>query len=365
MRSRRLVGAVLAVGLGAIIVSAAWWLNRPESPPSSVPAAGAFLATVNAGDRSDFDALWDLDADPQRVELLWANLGQVELVTAGPGPGDSWRIGWRVPGELGVASDVAAPRWRCRPTGCLLVDLGQQPGAPAPIWLTGPVSVHQAGPVAVIGGPGAQSWSTWAMLGAEQIAGATPAELLRPAPLQVIEVPPDRRAFEQAMAAPAIDFHGIGAITWVADGGQAESPAEVATVRIVINPDATAGVGDQSRFLLLLHEQVHAATAWLGPPAAGGRWVSEGVAEWLMLQHSDDEQRRSSALLISSCPLSAHPPADEDFADPTTQPLAYAWSAAAIGQIVEADPDPQHTITRLWQGAGAQDRVSRLDELCR
>lgn len=365
MTRRRVAGALLAaLLLAAVVASAAWLAGRQTPAADAAQQAGAFAAAVDEGDRARFETLFGRDADPRRVEMLWANLRQVELADVEPGPARSWRIGWRVPGELGLATHLVAPQWRCGVTGCRLTDIVQHLGAPAPIWLTGPISVHRAEQVAVIGGPDAESWLSWSQRAAAQVGGPAPAGLIRAAPLQVVEVPQDEHAFEQVIAAPAIDFRGTGAITWVADSGRAGDSAAPSATRIVINPGATAGLSDQSRFLLLLHEQAHAATAWLRPAAIGRRWVSEGFAEWLMLQHSADEQERSAAVLAASCPVPTTPPADDDFADPAAQPVAYAWSAAAIDQVITAAPDPRAAIVELWQGADTQQLIAPVVDSC-
>lgn len=354
MSRRLLVRTALGlIVLAAAVTGAVVLADRPEPQAASAPVAAILLETVATADRVRFEGLFARDADPQRVEVLWSNLGRIELVGIEPGPDGPWRVSWRVPGEAGIATHLVAPAWSCRPEGCRLTDLGQHPGAPAPIWLTGAISVHEAGRTAVIGPDDARLWLIPAARAARETGAATPAGLLRPALLQVVEVPQDRHAFEQVMAAPAMGFRGTGAITWTLDSVQPGDPAEPATTRIVINPDATKGLDEQARFLLLVHEQGHAATSWLGPPASGRGWVSEGFAEWFMLQRSAVEQNRSAAILRASCPLPAIPPADADFADPRAQPLAYAWSAAAIDQIMAQDDDPVATITKLWQDPDA------------
>ena len=219
--------------------------------------------------------------------------------------------------------------------------------APAPLWLTGPISVHRAGAVAVIGGPDADQWLSPAARAAEQLSQTPSAvALLRPGALQVIEVPADADAFAQVLAQPALEFRGAGAITWTASSGGEVPTSEQVTSRIVVNPDATSGLTGGQRQSLMLHEQTHAATSWLAAPAAGRQWVSEGLAEWVRLRHpvADDSY---PAAQPGGC-VTGSVPADADFQGLGDTTDAYRWSEAAIGQIMSR-PDATAVVQRLWR----------------
>lgn len=113
---------------------------------------------------------------------------------------------------------------------------------------------------------------------------------------------------------------------------------------------------------MLLHEQVHAATGWLGAPAPGQLWVSEGLAEAVMLDAAPELQARSAELLASGCPLATAPPADADFSDPLAHELAYAHSAALVTALLE-QIDGISQIEDLWTQPGALP-ASGLPEVC-
>ncbi len=296
---------------------------------------------------------------------MWANLGHVEVLDIDLTPHDTWQVEWRVPGESGVASHTVTPRLDCGALKCLLTDIVQTPASPTPIWLTGPVRVHRAEGVAVIGGPAAAQWLTAARQAASVLTALDVDGLLRPPAVQVVEVPADTRAFEQVMAAPAFDFAATGALTWQVNVSGPHAAGAPAATRIVVNPNSTQNLDQQSRSVLMLHEQVHAATSWLGSPSAGQRWVSEGLAEWLMLQESPDELERSRAVLAASCPAPDTAPSDGDFADPARLALAYARSAEIVGQVLAEQPGAAARLAQLWQTPGARPAFDQSLVGCR
>lgn len=328
---------VLLVVLGIVV-----------APRVSSPTAGQtqqLLERLNTavitGDRAAFTELFTPETDTERVETLWHNLGQLGSASFSAASSGTWQVDWAVPGETLTSTHQLRPVWQCNWYSCQLRELGQQPGAPTPIWLTTRLEVHSLGPVTVLGPSEAQPWLTAAQQAWTALQTSAPDWLLPDAQAVVLELPADRAGFEQVLAAPAIDFATIGAITW--RQGQAS--------HIVLNPDATAALTAEQRRLLVAHELVHVANAELGVPAAGQLWVSEGLAEALSLPLSADEQQRSAGVLAVGCPLSAEPPPDEAFTDPTRQRFAYAWSAAAVDELLATD-DAQTTITLWWHQPG-------------
>lgn len=351
-RARSPLALVLVVLAGAVLLVVAVSMLRGSSDDreqaASERAPGPLLAAIQTDDRAGFEAAFASDADERRISLLWDNLRELDVIALTPTAQEqAWQVVWRVPGESGVASHQVSPRWSCGALRCELADIVQQPGMPAPIWLTGPISVHRAGAVAVIGGPDADQWLSPAARAAEQLSQTPSAvALLRPGALQVIEVPADADAFAQVLAQPALEFRGAGAITWTASSGGEVPTSEQVTSRIVVNPDATAGLTDGQRQSLMLHEQTHAATSWLAAPAAGRQWVSEGLAEWVRLRHpvADDSH---PAAQPGGC-VTGSVPADADFQGLGDTTDAYRWSEAAIGQIMSR-PDATAVVQRLWR----------------
>lgn len=343
-----LVSALLGLaGLWSLVL----WPGRVQ--PDAPATATAIVQALTSGDKVGFTSQFSTEADQQRVQLLWTNLQYIELLSLSANSADSWQVGWRVPGESGVATNLIAAKWHCSPVACRLTDLQQHPGSPTPIWLTGTIQTYQVGQTVLIGAPGVQRWAEAAQQSADQLPGLTTdlAGLLRSPEVQVIELPADKTGFEQLLAAPATDFAGTGAITWAADSGGATELSASAPTRIVLNPDATADLDEQARLLLLLHERVHAATAWLGPPAAGQLWVSEGLAEQVMARAWSAQPLGNQQSLGHPC----SPPADADFTNRATWQCAYAWAADTVGQIVATDPEQ---VIWLWQHSGAQPQLA-------
>ncbi len=348
MTRRTLLLLLLAA---AVVGSAAWFVSLPgaeaRQQQAIEQAADNMLAAIRSDDRAAFEASFSPSADAERIETLWTNLHQLEIASLRPASNHSWQVVWRLPGEDAAASHLVAPELACSWWRCGLVDIGQQPESPTPIWLTGPVSVQHAGRVAVISGTAGTDWLADAVAASEQLGQTGAAGLLRPTALQVVEVPADAAAFERVLAQPILQFRAAGAITWRADsGGESPSGLPPAT-RIVVQPTSTQHLTAQQRQGLLLHEQVHAATAWLGAPAPGRQWVSEGLAEWVRLQHHTEPAPGGAAPEPVDCTWAA--PADEEFTG-ANPPTAYQRSASAVALIM-GRPDAAKLLVGLWRDA--------------
>lgn len=355
MRPGRGAGPITILGLAAVgLAVAILLLVRAVSPPnpgqpgpSPADPAAQLLTAIQSHDQASFHAAFAARADPQRVATLWANLSQIEVLAVAPDPATGWWFDWRVPGEPGLVSHLAQPELDCQQQHCRLIDLHQYPAKPAPIWITGPITVHRAERVAVIGGGPAASWLAPAVTAASQIQATAPADLLRPSELTVVEVPADLTALEQVSAQTGFELAGAAGFEW--QPGRAGRPDQSPTAsRIVVNPASTSELSEQARAAVLVHEFSHAATRWLGQPVPANTWVAEGLAEWVSEQHSAASRQANTARLAQQCPATVPPPAaDFSSVDPTALATAYAWSAAAVDQLL-AQADGQATITRLW-----------------
>ncbi len=347
---------VAIVGVLALLLTGCGLIPPGNPDDNTGQVAGQLDAAVRTADRSGFEALFDQTAQADRVTMLWRNLELVEVVGITPAADGAWRVDWRVRGEAGLASEFVQPQWRCQTRTCLLTDLTQRPGWPAPIWVAEAIRIQQAGPITLVGAGDAAGWQS-ATVAAAQALAASDAPLLGSITGQVIEIPGSTAAFEQLVAAPAVDFRDTGAITWrAATALEPDEPGHPA-VRIVLNPDTTADLADDARRLLLLHELAHAATDELGAPASGQRWVSEGLAEFVMLQDSPEQSQNSRQLLTASCPVTGTPPSDGEFADLAIQPFVYAWSAWAVEQVIASRPDPAVELETLWHTPGARPNL--------
>lgn len=340
-----LVGTAILVGCSSTPVVA--------NPDTNATASG-IIDALNTDDQTSFTHLFARSASPERVQGLWANLIAIRLLSITAQPDGSWQTAWQLPGEQGIATHLVEPRWLCDAGGCLLEDIGPRSGSPAPIWLGEAIGVRQTAGVTLVGAGDLTQWADPAERAAEFVGDQQVAGLIRPADTQVIEVPADSRDFEQVMGASIFDFADTGALTWIADSGGTAPQGETAPARIVVNPVVTEQANADSRYLLLVHEQTHAATSWLGHPASGRLWLSEGLAEWMMLQASPEAQQRSDQALTDACPLTPVPPADADFSDPAKADLAYAWSAAAVGRLIDR-PAAASVIGTLWNSPDTPD----------
>lgn len=345
--------------LGVLLLALLVLPGCAPARPDPEALAAQLTTAVATRDRAGFDAVVGGIAAGQR-EWLWGNLQSLDAVSFTPGA-EAWQVSWRLPGEQGLAWHWVGVETECA-SECTVSAIGQAPGHPTPIWLTGPIVVYQSGSVRIIGADAAADWLPAAEQAIAQLQ-AGPAELLRLPDLLVIEAPDDRASFEAVLAAPATDFADTGAISWWADTARPADASEAAVHRIVIKPEVTAGLGEPGQALLLAHEGVHVATGWLGQPVAGRKWVSEGLAEAVSLPLSADEQARSLAHLTTRCPLDAVP-ADSEFNQPGTTLGAYAWAGWAVGQLLEL-PDGAVQVEVLWTDSSAPNpEVTASSGLC-
>lgn len=334
--------------LGLLIVALALGLAacRPGSAdPAGLPAQ--LNAALSNADRAGFDLVLGGVGDQQRDEL-WTNLGQLGEVSFAVVDDQTWRVGWRLAGEQGLAWHFVGVQVNCK-TRCQVAEFGQARGQPAPLWAVQSVQVHQLGPIRIIGDPSAAGWLQTAQQGLARVQASVPSGLLQLPALLVIEAPADRSRLEAVLAAPATDFAQTGALSWQADSARPADATTPTLTRIVINPETTATLTDADRALLLAHEGVHLATGWLGPPVTGRKWVAEGLAEAIALPLSADEQDRSWSHLAQRCRLD-EPPDDAEFSHPGAVLGAYAWSGWAVGQLLSR-PDAADQLQQLWSDA--------------
>ncbi|MEU8690785.1 hypothetical protein [Streptomyces sp. NPDC048665] len=92
----------------------------------------------------------------------------------------------------------------------------------------------------------------------------------------VVLVPASLDGMAALLGSPAADYRGIAAVTTGEAGGSAQAPAD----RVVVNPDAYAGLGDLGKQVVLTHETTHVATR-AHTTAATPLWLSEGYADWI------------------------------------------------------------------------------------
>lgn len=299
-------------------------------------------------DEADLTRVFAAAAAPRR-ELLVANLRQLDSAQFQIGDDDVLQVSWRaVPDDEQAWQFVSAPM-TCT-NSCALTDLRPIAGHPAPIWVTGAISLRRQMNAVVIA-PDAQPWLP---LAADAQAGVVAAQLGALTDgwnqLLVVEVPANKAAFEAVMGVQASDFAGTGAVTWTADDAAPEATTP-ASRRIVVNPDAVASLDGARRGFLLAHEAVHVATGGLGRPAPGALWVSEGLAEHVALGQWPSQAQASASLLRQHCPLPPEAPTDDEFTG-NQAALAYARAALAVSQLVTG-PSSTTQITTAWAKPGS------------
>jgi hypothetical protein len=92
----------------------------------------------------------------------------------------------------------------------------------------------------------------------------------------VVLVPRTLAGMAGLLGSPAADYRGIAAVTTGDAGGAGKAPAD----RVVVNPEAYAGLGDVGKQVVLTHETTHVATR-AHTTAATPLWLSEGYADWI------------------------------------------------------------------------------------
>lgn len=92
----------------------------------------------------------------------------------------------------------------------------------------------------------------------------------------VVLVPRTLAGMAALLGSPAVNYRGIAAVTTGEAGGAGKAPAD----RVVVNPEAYAGLGDVGRQVVITHETTHVATR-AHTTAATPLWLSEGYADWI------------------------------------------------------------------------------------
>lgn len=184
----------------------------------------------------------------------------------------------------------------------------------------------------------------------------------------VLEVPSSLRDMERLLDAPAGTYTGIAAVTTGEAGGHGTAPAG----RIIVNPEAFAGLSPFGRQAVLTHETTHVATRAATAPGTP-LWLSEGFADWVAYRDSG----RSAASLapelrrdVTASGPPGHLPSDADFAPGAPAPaqayegawlacrfIAATWGADRLVALYRSGADLRGTLgigedafTARWRG---------------
>ncbi|GGW67232.1 hypothetical protein GCM10010503_50470 [Streptomyces lucensis JCM 4490] len=165
----------------------------------------------------------------------------------------------------------------------------------------------------------------------------------------VVLVPRSLAGMAGLLGSPASDYRGIAAVTTGEAGGSGRTPAD----RVVVNPEAYAGLGDVGKQVVLTHETTHVATR-AHTTAATPLWLSEGYADWIGYLGAGRAPRAIAPELARAVQDGRAPgalPGDKDFGftgDPTELAQAYEsgwlacrmiaddWGAARLGAFYRA-----------------------------
>ncbi|MBB4949943.1 hypothetical protein F4556_005478 [Kitasatospora gansuensis] len=274
-------------------------------------------------------------------------------------------LGWR------VADFDDHPAVLTRRIGCELVDgewllTTDQPVGAAALWDLGEVRAVRGGHSIALG------QAEPAVL-AETVATAD-----RAVPL-VTEVwggdwpgrlllchPATGEQFAQLLGVSAAGYQGIAAVTTAAAGAPLHSPAD----RVLINPQAYAGLSELGRRVVTVHEATHVATRADTRPWTP-LWLSEGVADYTGYRGTGRSPKQIAPELARAAAaqgFTAALPADADFAAGSAGiGLAYelAWSACDL----IARRFGEQRLVGFYRAVGATEpaggREEWLDGLCR
>ncbi|MFF7213497.1 hypothetical protein ACFZAU_23670 [Streptomyces sp. NPDC008238] len=147
----------------------------------------------------------------------------------------------------------------------------------------------------------------------------------------VLEVPSSLRHMAQLLDAPAETYAGVAAVTTGEAGGSGTAPAG----RVIVNPEAFAGLSAFGRQAVLTHETTHVATRAATTPRTP-MWLSEGFADWVAYRDSGRTPQSLAPELrrdVTASGPPGHLPADADFAPGApAQAQAYegAWLACRL-----------------------------------
>ncbi|MER7182487.1 hypothetical protein ABT404_23875 [Streptomyces hyaluromycini] len=178
----------------------------------------------------------------------------------------------------------------------------------------------------------------------------------------VLLVPGSLNGMAGLLGAPASNYRGIAAVTTGEAGGSGQAPAD----RVILNPEAYAGLGSVGRQVVLTHETTHVATR-AHTTAATPLWLSEGYADWigyLDTGRTPTEAAPELARAVEAGDVPEDLPADQDFGftdDPTK--LAQAYEGGWLACRMIAGHWGQEKLGAFYRAVGAhKERAGAVED---
>ncbi|MFF5443565.1 hypothetical protein [Streptomyces sp. NPDC012888] len=245
--------------------------------------------------------------------------------------------------ELSLAAEDG--RWR------VLADR-PAPGAPPQLWDQGPVSVVRGDRVLVLGTrpePELRAVAATADGAAPAVSAAWPEG--RPG-RAVVLVPGSADRMAELLGAPAPAYRGTVAVT-TGRVGAAPLPAD----RVVVNPEAYAGLAEPGRQVVLAHELTHVATR-TATSARTPQWLSEGFADWAAYRgraHTPAQAAPALARAVRGGRVPDALPADRDFTPGGDQEaVSRAYEGSWLACRLIADRWGEQALRELYRAAARE-----------
>jgi hypothetical protein len=166
----------------------------------------------------------------------------------------------------------------------------------------------------------------------------------------VVEAPATLNQLAALLDGSAAGYRDVAAVTTGELGANAQAPAD----RVIVNPQAFAGLSAFGRQVVLTHETTHVATR-LSTTAATPLWLSEGIADWVAYRDSGRTAAEIAPELAADVragrPPAALPTAADFQATAAGLPQTYERGWLACRMI--ADQWSPGTLTALYRAVAA------------
>ncbi|GAA0656884.1 hypothetical protein GCM10010193_04350 [Kitasatospora atroaurantiaca] len=243
---------------------------------------------------------------------------------------------------------------------------GDQPTGPSALWDQGVVHAVRGKHSLVLGPAGESELAPTVAVADRAVPAVSEVWGTGWAGRLLVEIPATEVQFAQLLGVPAADYQGIAAVTTAAAGAPLHAPAD----RVLINPEAFAGLTELGRRVVTTHEATHVATradtrAWTP------LWLSEGVADFTGYRGTGRTPRQIAPELARDVAAGRIPqslPADADFAAGSAG-IAQAYELSWLACDLIARRFGTDRLVAFYRAVGAEgppaDRDVWLDRVMR